>query len=421
MKKEIFFTLLFISFSEATSLHELITIAKNNNLLIKEKSIQLQIQFHHIKQKRASKFGEISMYGMYNKYEDPRILYPISPPLDPKKLVGAENQFIVGISYSVPIFTGFKITKSIKISELGKTLKKSQLNLTKNQIIYNLKVLYIKVLSLQKQLYAFKEYKKSLDVLYQNVKNKVKEGKKAEVDLLKVDYERKNVEATVDKIKNSINTLKSAIKTIVGKRDIDLSKLEDIKPETYPPKDLALSKINFLDKIKQAKINKEIAKKQLDIAKGEYFPYVFFKASTQRNIGNSEYKDLWQISVNIKYNLFDFGKRKHNYIEKALREKIADIKEKQIKLELLKDIDKAYNDIETAVSKIKATEKQVQLARTVEDIEKTKYEEGVSDIYDYLHAKAQRYLAESSYYQALYNKEIAISYLKYLLEEYKDE
>ncbi|NPA53132.1 MAG: hypothetical protein GXO21_00515, partial [Aquificae bacterium] len=50
-----------------------------------------------------------------------------------------------------------------------------------------------------------------------------------------------------------------------------------------------------------------------------------------------------------------------------------------------------------------------------------KYETGISDIYDYLHAKAQKYIAESSLYQALYDKEIAISYLKYILEEYKDD
>ena len=421
MKKGVILTLAIVSFSYGISLDTLIQTAKKYNPVLNEKVLELKAQYHVVKQRRATRFGEIDIYGAYNRYEDPRILYPLSPPINPKNIIGAENQFIAGISYSVPIFTGFKITKSIKISELGKTLKQSQLNLTKNQIIYNLKVLYIKVLSLEKQLFAFKEYKKSLDVLYKNVKDAVKEGKKAEVDLLKVDYERKNVEATIDKIKNSINTLKSAIKTIVGKRDIDLSKLEDIKPETFPQKDLALAKINTLDRIKQVKTFKEIAKNKVDIAKSEYFPHVFLKAYTQRNIGNSEYKDLWQISVNIKYNLFDFGKRKHSYIEKALKEKIAKLKEKQVKLELLKDIDKAYNDIKTAQSKIKATEKQVQLAHTVEDIEKTKYEEGVSDIYDYLHAKAQRYLAESSYYQALYNKEIAISYLKYLLEEYKDE
>ena len=421
MKKGIFLTLAMVSFSYAVSLDTLIQTTKKYNPVLNGKILELKAQSHVVKQRKASRFGEIDIYSIYNRYEDPRILYPLSPPINPKNIVGAENQFIAGISYTVPIFTGFKITKSIKISELAKSIKQSQLNLTKNQILYNLKVLYIKVLSLQKQLYAFKEYKKSLDVLYDNVKSAVKEGKKAEVDLLKVDYERKSVEATIDKIKNSIQTLKSAIKTVVGKRDIDLSTFEDIKPEDFPPKDLALAKINALDRIKQAKIGEEIAKNKVDIAKSEYFPHVFLKAYTQRNMGNSEYKDLWQISLNIKYNLFDFGKRKHSYIEKALKEKIAKLREKQVKLELLKDIDKAYNDIKTATSKIKATEKQVQLAKTVEDIEKTKYEEGVSDIYDYLHAKAQRYLAESSYYQALYNKEIAISYLKYLLEEYKDE
>jgi len=50
-------------------------------------------------------------------------------------------------------------------------------------------------------------------------------------------------------------------------------------------------------------------------------------------------------------------------------------------------------------------------------VEKAKYEEGVSDLYDYLYAKAERFYAEAEYYDAIYSREIAITYLKYLLEE----
>jgi len=54
-------------------------------------------------------------------------------------------------------------------------------------------------------------------------------------------------------------------------------------------------------------------------------------------------------------------------------------------------------------------------------VEKTKYKEGISDLYNYLYAKAQTLLAESSYYTAIYEKQRAIYYLKFILEEYRDE
>ncbi len=413
----IFIFLFFISFSYGITLQEIITAAKNNNPVLKQKELDIKIQEAKKKQSKAKRFGQIDIYGSYNKYEDPRILYPISPPLNPLNLVGAENQFIGGISYSVPIFTGFKLKNTVKISKIGKTLKEIQYKLTKNQIIYNIRTIYIKILSLEKQKKAFEEYKKSLEKLYSDVEEGVKVGKKAEVDLLKVEYDIKNTQATIEKLKNSIKALKAGLKTLAGKEDLDLSHLEDIKLS----KNIPLINTNNLDFIKQAKIQTKIAEKKLNIAKGEYYPQVFFKASAQRNMGNGEYKDLWQISVNIKYNLFDFGLRKNQYIQKALELKKAKLQEKNAYLTLNQKIEEAISQIKTAQSKIKATKKQLQLAKTVEDIEKTKYETGVSDIYDYLHAKAQRFLAESSYFQALYEKEMAISYLKYILEEYKNE
>jgi len=62
--------------------------------------------------------------------------------------------------------------------------------------------------------------------------------------------------------------------------------------------------------LKQARIARKVARREFDVAKSDYLPKVFLKAYAQRNIGNGEYKDLWNISVNVNYNLFDFGKEK---------------------------------------------------------------------------------------------------------------
>jgi len=69
---------------------------------------------------------------------------------------------------------------------------------------YNVRVIYIKILSLQKQLVALKEYEKSIDALYRKVKLLAQEGKKAEVDILKIDYERHKLDATIEEISNRI-------------------------------------------------------------------------------------------------------------------------------------------------------------------------------------------------------------------------
>ncbi|NPA54336.1 MAG: TolC family protein, partial [Aquificae bacterium] len=153
----IFIFLFFLNFSfkvYSITLEEVINIAKLYNPVLKQKKIDIEIQKTKEKQNKAKKFGQIEIFGVYNRYEDKRILYPISPPLNPSNLVGAENQIIGGISYSIPLFTGFKIKNNIEISKLGKKLKEIQYKLSKNQIIYNIRNIYIKILSLEKQKIA---------------------------------------------------------------------------------------------------------------------------------------------------------------------------------------------------------------------------------------------------------------------------
>jgi outer membrane protein TolC len=251
LKKSFIIGLSFISFANAITLQDLINIAKENNPVLKQKSLDIKIQESIEKQAKAKRFGEVDIYGSYNRYEGDRVLYPISVPINPVNLVGAKNQFVAGISYSVPIFTGFQIKNSIEATNLGKKIKEIQYKLTKNEIIYNIKAIYIKILSLQKQKEAFELYDKSLQELYKNINEMVKVGKKPEVDLLKVKYDLENVKSVINEIENNINSLKAALKTLAGKEDIDLSHIEEISFTKNYPQVESFKLITSLDTVKQ--------------------------------------------------------------------------------------------------------------------------------------------------------------------------
>ena len=412
------FTVVVIDQSYAITLNELIQILKEKNPVLQTKKLDKDISRTEKSEANRKRLGKIELFSTFNRYEDKRILYPISPPINPRSIIGAKNQLYVGARYTVPIFTGFKLEKNVEIKNLNKKLKDIQYYLTKNELIFNLKVLYLKTLSLYKTRKALLSYKKSLETLYNNINEMVKLGKKPEVDLLKVKYELEKVNADIERINNSIDTLKSSIKTLVGDENLDLSNMEDVKFSNISYTDY---KIEDLYRLKAEDIKEKIGDLKIDIAKSEYFPKVYFNASFQRNIGNDEYKDLWQVGLNINYNLFDFGVRKKEYIRSVLEKKKVIEEKRKVSLEIKNKIREALNNIKTAEADIKASKKRLQYAKEVEDIEKTKYMEGVSSLYDYLKAKSYRYLAESDYYKALYDKEIQISYLKYLLEEFKDE
>jgi len=414
----IFCLIVLLTEANAITVNQLVKQALEKSPYIKEKQLEVYKSKYELKQVKANRFGKLEVFSSLFRYEDDRILYPISPPLNPTNLVGARNQFILGVNYSVPIFTGFKTIENIKISSLKKDISKIDYALTKNQLIYNIKSTYTKILELQKQKEAIENYLKALKKLKEDITLAVKQGKKAEVDILKVEAKIKETESNVDKIENSISYLKYYLKSLIGNENLDLSKLEDVKKE-----DIRLENfdIKTLEKIKKLSILEKIQNKKVKIAKGEYFPKVYFLASAQRNIGAGEYKDLWQVGIKINYTIFDFGKRKNEYLKSKVELSKISIQKQKTILNIKSQIQKAISEIKSAESKIKALEKQLKFLKKIEEIEETKYKEGISDLYDYLYAKAQTISAESSYYTAIYEKQRAIYYLKYILEEYKHE
>ncbi len=418
--KPLLAALVVVSTSYAVSLNQLVQELKENSPLLKQKDLQVLIEKHKTKTVSSERFGEIDAFGIYNRYEDKRVLYPISPPINPRNLVGAKNQLIGKISYSVPLFTGFALENRVKIGKLKETIAKLDYKLTKNQLIFNLHSLYYTLLSLQKQKKALEVYKQSLDVLYEDVKTAVSVGKKPETDLYKIDYDREKVKAGIKKLESSIQTVEAAIQELVGKK-IDFSKVEEPKQQ-FSEKILQVSAdINNLDKLNKVRQLKKIVQSKEKIAKSNYYPKAFLSASAQRNMGADTYKDLWNIKLTLKYDLFDFGKRNHQLLEAKLEEKQVNLKEKQVLLHIKKQLTEAIEKIKSANEEVKAAKKQLKFAEIVEEAEKTKYQQGISDLYNYLYAKAQKFLAESNLYKAYYNREIAVSYLKYILEEYKDE
>ena len=190
--KTVLVSLLVISTSYAVSLNQLISSLKDNSPVLKEKKLQILVEKHKAKATSSERFGEVNIYGIFNRYEDKRILYPISPPINPRNLIGARNQLIGKVSYSLPLFTGFALESKVKIGKIKEAIASLDYGLTQNQLIFNLKSMYYTLLSLIKQQKALYAYKKSLDVLYDNVKTSVELGKKPETDLYKVDYESSN-------------------------------------------------------------------------------------------------------------------------------------------------------------------------------------------------------------------------------------
>ncbi|WP_457567210.1 TolC family protein [Desulfurobacterium sp.] len=388
------------------------TALKNNPDLLISKTKVLTAEMN-AKSKKRGNYGKFILKGSYTRYNLPRTLTPIVPPIvgpvPSDRDIGS-----LGIAYTVNLFSGFSKIEDVKIANIEKKLAENYLELSKAQIAYNVRSIYLKILSLKDNRAALSSYLKALNTLKNNIQTGIKTGKRPEVDLLKVEAEIEKANAEIETINGNIKILRSALEFLMGKKINGT--IEPVKT-TFNP-DIETSTKNNV-RIKIARMKLEKSRKFAKKLKSSYYPSIDLNAYYGKNYGDDESATIWQIGVNFNWLLFDFGSREAK-LEMAKEGIIASkFALEREKLSVNKEITEAATRIETAQEKIKGALKEVKLAEKVKDIEEVRYSTGAGTIYDLLTAEAKLESAKSRLINAKYELLDALYYLKFVKGEVK--
>jgi len=381
-------------------------LKKSPLILIEKEKINQSIEEKRVK--KAKNLGSINVVGSYTTYNIPRTLAPIVPPITPD-LVTSKDIATLGLKYDVMLFNGFSDLRAIEIAELSKKISKTDFALSKEQLIYNIKSIYFKILTLKKERVSALSYQKALETLQSKVEKEYELGKKAKLDLLKVASELEIAKYNSLNIDNSIKILKAKLASLIGIEKID--SVEDIYDEekvnfSVDPKNSLIYKKALLD---TQKSKKGIAK-----AKALYYPKVAFNAYYGDNFASGEQEELWQAGVSINIPLYDFGNRDAQFQKAKIAHIISEHKLKNSYLKLQSDIVDAKERIDSISAKIEALKKQLEFLTKIEETEKIKYQNGVSDMYDLLLAISKKRKAESDLIGATYELTMQRAYLNYI-------
>ncbi len=406
MKKGLLVALL-CSIGYGITLQEAVDTALQHSPVLKISQSKLSQSKKEKRESIAKSLGKISLEGGYTRYNIPRTLAPIVPPLTPG-IVSSKEITSAGARYEVRLFNGFADRASIEISDLSKVLREKELKLTKEQLIYNIKALFYKILSLNEIKKSSTEYQNALRRLFEDTQKEVSAGKKAPLDLLKVESDLQEAIYQTEKTRLSIETLKSQLAALIGVEKIDkIEKNRYLEPlRTNRATDTYLYQKSLIEKRKSEKL--------LEKSRSVLYPTLSLNAYYGKNFANETEKELWQAGVYLKWNVFDFGYSKAK-IQKA---KIASIiSEQALKKELLElksRIKKGFNDLKELNAKLLSLKKRISLLQKIEKTEKIKYEKGVSDMYDLLYAMAKHSMARASLIETEYEILSQKAYLNYI-------
>jgi len=413
-----------------TSLNDVSDYALRHSTIIQHSKANIEYNRLKHKQVSASKFGEIDLVGNYTHYNHPRTLAPMTPAdmaTDPQGVATTKDMFTTGITYSVPLFTGFAMTQDIEMANLSLAMAKSKLSLSKEQLVYNVRSLYMSVLSLYELASAQNSHIKALKSLERSVKESVKLGKRASVDLLKVQRDLYDAISILEDIKANTKKTIATLEALSGMEHI--SKLDRVSIHITKPHysiSKLLSQAMKSNKVKISKYNLKKASKMIQKSQAQYYPTVSLDSyygysygeNDPTNPRSGEWADEknYQVAINAKWKLYDFGKRDASVQQAHISQLQAQLDNKQTLLDLKKSIIQAREDIKKAYAKYVASLKQYKLAKKSLKIENAKYKSGASSIDELLYTKAQTMLSRAKLIQSKYDYQKAKYFMDYVLE-----
>ncbi len=414
------------------TMDECVNIALKNNADINKQKLAEQIAENDLREQKRSGLGNLKLVGSYNHYNISRTLAPLTPSsiaTDPAGVPTTKDLYLVGIVYELPLFTGFARTNAVKISSLQKEIAASMLNLSKEQLIYNVKSIYVNLLGLDAQAESQRKYVEALQALVHTIDQEFALGRKAKIDQLKAQADLKKAEATLQEIVTNRELLMSSFYKLLSIRN--LPPLEPVSLEqkviTRISRQDNWLKSGQLSRLQAAELEVKKNEHQVRKARSILYPQVAFNSSYGQNFGpnddshpNSgdwENQEVWQVGVNLQWSILDFGVGRAKIRKAQHKERQSRYEQKKIMLELEQSLKEAVDKINLAVSNYESAREELQLTKQTEKIEQVRYEQGASTTNDLLYAKARSQQANSRLISSRYNYITSRFYLDYLLEQ----
>ncbi len=422
--KQILYLFIFSGLLFGSSLDELIDYGLKHSSVIKKSRNQIELSKLQHQNSKVMQYGDLNIVGSYTRYNTPRTLAPLTPSVmaSGQAVTTSENIFASGVTYSVALFTGFAQTRQIEIDSISQNISYIKTQLTIEQFAYNIRSLYLSILAQQEILKAQKSYTNALRKLTNQIKTEVDLGKKAQIDLFKAESDLQSSKTYQEIISSNIKITKSSLSALVGKK---VSRLKALRIKVKKPRysiNKLYKKIEKLSKIKIENMGLTKANRTIDKVNSSKLPQVHLNSYIGKNYAQDLISDdwddetLWQVEVNVKYNLVDFGKSSIASQKAKIAKMNALYQKEQTILDIKKSLNEAVEKIKQSYAQYLGNKTQLRLITKSQKIEQVRYNNSVATLNDLLFIKGQRALAQAKVIENRYNYKKSIYYLDYLLE-----
>jgi outer membrane protein len=334
----------------------------------------------------------------------------------------ADDEYSFVSSVTQPLFAGFSILRQYDIAKLGLNAAEIKEKLKCQDIILDAKTVYFSLLKAQKLRKIAEETVVQIDAQRNVAENFFQVGMSPLNDLLQAQVELANAKQELIVAKNTMENAEADFNTLLRRPINTPVKIEDILDYSSFEKNLeyclAQANKNRLE-IKIADLDVEIAEKELQLAKTDYYPSInlqgnYFRDGTDWDVDGGEGifdPRGWNVLAVATWDFFEWGRTYYGTNEKRSRLSQAQFRKDELMDNIQQEVKKAYLRTQEAERAIITVEKAIEQAKENYRINEERYKQQVATSTDVLDAQTLLSRTMTNYYNALYAFQIAKSTL----------
>ena len=297
----------------------------------------------------------------------------------------ARNHFQNKFTYQVPLFTGYKLTQYKKIMKDMEKLSKLDTKKVINEEIYQTKKTFYDITLVENYIKHLKVLKSNIDKLEDIIKAFKAEGFAKDTDIFEVQAKKASVSSYLNQAKLNRKLAYQYLEFLIGVKVDSINHVDELAPlPTSDPQELVKRAID----LKKAELGLMITKENIKLKKSAFYPMIgaFAEYSTADDKPFNDFfrHDSYTIGAQLKWNIFDGGKKGAQY-QKALIEKLQmSEKVKLAKRGLALKIRQIITEVKSKNFDIEAKKEEFKFTKKVYEQFEGKYKEGLEKISDVL-------------------------------------
>ncbi|RXK01060.1 transporter [Arcobacter sp. CECT 8986] len=427
----LYFFVITFAYSQTISFEEVLTDTLNNNNDLKNSKLDIDISSLNIDEVNALNYGKLNFESQVNRTNHAGYVFnsklssreatfkdfgfaQMGEPMNtqPTDLNYPEARTNINnkLTYDVALFTGFKISTQKDIRKLEKKINTLKLNMNKRELSFEVFKAYNGAVIAKEYIKALNEAIKTVNNIVKSSSIFYKEGLITSIDVKQAKAYKFELLANLANAKKRFNFAISYLRFLSSNNNItDVNNIKDIKLKLYDKSELLQQALTKKDSIKASILYKDIMKKSIDVAKGDYYPTLYSHLEYGYNDNRynfSDDKDYYNAVIGLKYTLFDNSreikvqKNKINYIKAKINH------EKQINY-IKMQIDNSIDDLNTKIAILSAKISSFDLAKKIFEQANKMYKNHLISMTDLLKQKSDFEVAQAELLNAKYQRYVA--------------